>query len=71
MNQRALHPGSYHQSPPTARTLLGIQRRGNGNWSMAVGALNGHASSCLIDNKVITAGLTFEEDIDHWLASSE
>jgi hypothetical protein len=34
---------------------------------MAVGTLDGHASSSLIDNEVIAAGLTFEEDIGHQL----
>jgi hypothetical protein len=34
---------------------------------MAMGTLDGHASSSLIDNEVITASLTFEEDIGHLL----
>jgi hypothetical protein len=36
---------------------------------MAVGTLDGQASSSLIDNEVITACLTFEEDIGHLLTS--
>jgi hypothetical protein len=36
---------------------------------MAVGTLDGHASPRFIGNKVITAGLTSEEDIGHLLAS--
>jgi hypothetical protein len=35
--------------------------------SMAMGTLDGHASSSLIDNEVIAASLTFEEDIGNLL----
>jgi hypothetical protein len=47
--------------------LLHTQHRGDGNRRMAVGTLDGHAPSSLIDHEVITAGLTFEEDIGHLL----
>jgi hypothetical protein len=36
---------------------------------MAVGTLDGQASPSLIDNEVIAAGRTFEEDIGHLLTS--
>jgi hypothetical protein len=69
MHQSSFHLWGDHQSLATTRTLVDIQRRGDGNRSMAVGALDGYASSSLIDNEVITAGLTFEEDIRHLLIS--
>jgi hypothetical protein len=67
MHQRTFHLGSDHEPLTTTRTLLNIQHRGDGDWSMAVGTLDAHASSSLIDNEVITADRTFEEDIGHLL----
>jgi hypothetical protein len=67
MNQGPFHPWSDHEPLPTPGTLVNTQHSRDGNRSMAVGTIDGHASSSLIDNEVITAGLTFEEDIGHLL----
>ena len=46
---------------------MDIQHWRYGNRSIAVGTVDGHAPSNLIDNEVITASRTFEEDIGHLL----
>jgi hypothetical protein len=67
MHQGSFHRYSDHEPLPTAGTLVDIQYRGDDSRSMAMGTLDGHAPSSLIDDEVITAGLTFEEDIGHLL----
>jgi hypothetical protein len=67
MHQGAFHRCGDHQPLPASGTLVDIQHRGDGSRSMAVRTLDGHAPSSLIDDEVIAAGLTFEEDIGHRL----
>jgi hypothetical protein len=52
----------------TVHGLYAAQMR-IGTFVLAVGTLDVHTSSILIDNEVITARLTFEEDIGHLLTS--
>ena len=70
MHQDPFHLWSDHESIPTMGTLVDIQHPGDGNRSLAVGTLDGHASSILIDNEVPAACLTFEEDVQHTMIIS-
>jgi hypothetical protein len=65
MHQFPLHFWSDHQPLPTTGALLDIQHRGDGDASIAVGAVDDHTPLSLIGNEVLAACLTFEEDIGH------
>jgi hypothetical protein len=70
MRKFPFHRRREHQTLLTTRTLVNNQHRGDSNDYMAVRTLDAHAPSSLIDNQMIPACLTLENNVWHIVASN-
>lgn len=65
MHQNACHLRGEHDPLFTPGTLMNTQSRRDGNRRVTIGTLDRQVSARLIDNEMIIADRTFEEDIGH------